>query len=237
VIVGDFNPNEGLQLVQKYFGDIPASDLPPRPDLSEPRQEKEKRFSKDDPLATRPALAFAYHMPERRTPEYFAMGLLDQMLLQGEDSDLYQALVQQKGITDDIDGGINALLGNMYNYNGPMLWMASLIYDPGYASDSILQAVDAQIEKYRQEQVAGEVLDRALIKLRSAFYDEMATYFGFGRADLLACFALFDDNPSLINDIEKEFRNITPALIRQTAQAYLRPANRTILTINPKASR
>jgi zinc protease len=68
-------------------------------------------------------------MPERNSPEYYAMGLLDQILLQGNDSRLYQALVQERGYTGSVDGGINAFLGNMFNYNGPMLWMGSLIHD------------------------------------------------------------------------------------------------------------
>ena len=57
---------------------------------------------------------------------------------------------------------------------------------------------------------------------------------GFGRADLLASLALFDDNPSRVNNIENELRKITPAMVQKAAQEYLRPTNRTILTIKPK---
>ena len=39
--------------------------LPPPPDLREPRQEKEKRAGRTDPLANRPALGIAYHVPDR----------------------------------------------------------------------------------------------------------------------------------------------------------------------------
>ena len=91
--------------------------------------EAEKRISKTDPLAPRPALAIGYHMPERNTPEYYAMGLIDQMLIEGDDSRLYQELVQKRGLTDSVNGGIN-LLGNMFDYNGPMLLVADLRYDP-----------------------------------------------------------------------------------------------------------
>jgi len=64
-IVGDFDPAEAKRLVEKYFGPLKASDLPARPDLTEPRQDKEKQATKEDPLAKRPAIAVAYHMPER----------------------------------------------------------------------------------------------------------------------------------------------------------------------------
>jgi len=94
-IVGDFETAEAKQWVEKYFGKIAASQLPPPPDLTEPKQEKEKRVTEGDPLAKRPAIAIAYHMPERNTPEYYAMGLIDQILVEGDDSALYQELVQK----------------------------------------------------------------------------------------------------------------------------------------------
>lgn len=235
VVVGDFEPAEALEMVKKYFGDIPAAEQPSKPDISEPRQEKEKGFSKPDPLANRPALAFAYHMPERNTPEYFAMGLLDQILLQGDDSMLYQALVQREGMTGDINGGINAPLGNMFNYNGPMLWMASLFHDANIPPDSIMTVVDEVIEKVQTTQVEPATLDRALVKVRSSLYNNVGRFFGFGRADLLACFALFDDDPERINSLEGHFKQITPELILQTAKEYLRPTNRTVLTVEPRS--
>jgi len=234
-VVGDFEPAETLMMIKKYFADIPAAEQPAKPDISEPRQEQEKKFSRPDPLANRPALAFAYHMPQRNTPEYFAMGVLDQILLQGEDSKLYSALVKKHGMTGGVNGGIN-LLGNMFNYNGPMLWMASLFHDKNVSADSIMTVVDQVIADACANPVDKATLDRALVKFRSNFYDEVDGFFGFGRADLLASFALFDDNPARINELEAGFRKVTPELILQTAKEYLRATNRTVLTVEPKAA-
>ena len=69
--------------------------------------------------------------------------------------------------------------------------------------------------------------------MRSALYADMETFAGFGRANLLASFALFDDDPSRINQLESEFAKVTPALVQQTAHDYLRPTNRTVYTIAP----
>ncbi len=235
VVVGDFEPAEALAMIKKYFGDIPSGELPPPPDISEPRQEKEKRFTKEDPLANRPALAFGYHMPERNTPEYYAMGLIDQILLQGEDSWLFQKLVQEKGYTGSVRGGIN-MLGNMFNYNGPMLWVGYLFHDSNVPTDSILTAIDQVIGRLQEKPVDQATLDRALVKMRSYMYDMLGGFYGFGRADLLAAFALFDDNPARINQIEAQFRAVTPELIQKTAREYLRSTNRTVLMVEPKAA-
>jgi predicted Zn-dependent peptidase len=117
-------------MVEKYFGGIKESQLPAVPDLSEPKQDKEKHANKVDALAKQPGIAIAYHMPERNTPEYYAMGLIDQILIEGDDSLEHQELVQKQGLTAGVEGGIN-YLGNMFNYKGPMLFMADLKFDSG----------------------------------------------------------------------------------------------------------
>jgi predicted Zn-dependent peptidase len=234
-LVGDFDEAQAKKWVEKYFGSIPASKLPPKPDLSEPRQEAEQRFSRTDKLANKPALGIAYQMPPRLTPEHFAMVLLDQMLIEGDDSMLTQELVKKRGYTDSVDGGIN-LLGSQFNYNGPMLWIASLIHDSSVKPDQILAAADPIIEALRQKPVTKELLDRSMVKLRSQYYQSLTQFGGFGKADLLASFALFDDNPALINSLEDSLRKVTPELVLKTAQEYLRPTNRTVLVVEAGAA-
>lgn len=232
VVVGDFDPVAVRAWIEKYYGPIAARATPAKPDLSEPPQTAERRATKTDPLVPRPAMAIAYHVPERWTPDHFAFGLLDEILLQGDDSRLHQDIVQRRGLTSSISGGIN-LLGNMFNYSGPMLWTASLIHDPAQTDAEILAAFDANIERITREPVTQDELDRARTQIRSSLYDLVGSSTRFGLADLLACFALFDDDPTRINQIEGEFAKVTPAMLMQTANRYLRPDNRTILQVLP----
>jgi zinc protease len=234
-IVGDFEPAEAKKFVEKYFGPLKASQLPPVPDLTEPKQEKEKRVTKTDALAKRPAIAVGYHMPDRNTPDYYAMVLIDSLLIEGDDSLLHQELVQKRGLTGSVNGGIN-LLGNAYDYDGPMLFIMNMIYDPATSPDTILEAIGGVIEPLRSKPVDQKTLDRARIKLRSDLYDTIGGQGGFGLVDLLASFALFDDNPARINSLVAEFEKVTPAQIQKTAQEYLRPENRTVIVLNPQAT-
>ena len=166
VVVGDFETADAKKWIKKYFAAIPLSNLPAKPDISEPRQEKEKRFVKEDKLANKPAIAIAYKMPEKHTPEYYAMGLIDQMLVQGNDSKLYQALVQEKGYTSRCRRRHQLSLGNMFDYNGPMLWMSNLIYDSTVKADDIIAEYDKAIAEL-ENNVTQADLDLALIKKRS----------------------------------------------------------------------
>jgi zinc protease len=234
-IVGDFDPGQAQAMVAKYFAEIAPAALPPPPDIAEPRQEEEKTATREDPLANRPALAFSYHMPPRNSPEYFAMGLLDQMLVQGDDSFLYRELVKKHGFAGEVSGAINEL-GNMFNYDGPMLWTVSLFHDATVLPAQILTAVDAVIERIQSQPVEQSLLDRSVTKMRSRLYDTLAEFGGFGRADLMASYALFDDDPSRIDALEAEFHKVTPQLVERTAREYLRKTNRTVLLIEPGAS-
>jgi predicted Zn-dependent peptidase len=143
--------------------------------------------------------------------------------------------VQKKGYTGSVSGGIN-YLGNMFNYNGPMLWMGNLIHDSTVPADSIIAALDTEVEMLKKNGIDQASIDRALVKMRSNLYDNLTSTYGFGRADLLASFALFDDNPARINNLEAEFKKITPTVIKKTAEEYLRATNRTILTVDPLAA-
>ena len=234
VVSGDFEIADAKKWIQQYFGAIPSATIPPTPDLSEPKQEKEKRFVKEDKLANKPAIAIAYKMPEINSPEYFAMGLIDQMLVQGKDSKLYQLLVQEKGYSSNVNGGIN-YLGNMFNYNGPMMWMANLVYDSTVSADSIIAQFDKAVNDL-QNGISTDELELAKVKMRSDLYDIIAGQFGIGKVDLLATSALFYDDPSRVNSLEESFKKVTPELIKETAKTYLQSSNRTILIIDPKSA-
>jgi zinc protease len=233
VVSGDFSIADAKKWVDQYFSKIPSSKLPPKPDLTEPPQQKEQRFTKEDKLAKKPAIALAYQMPQRNTPEYYAMGLIDQIMLQGQDSKLYEALVQKKGYTSSVSGGIN-LLGNMFDYNGPMLWISNLTYDASVPADSIIHNFDLAVADLKN--VSADDIQLALVKIRSGLYDAMGGQFGIGKVNLLASFALFDDNPARINTLEAEFKKVTPEMVRKTAEKYLSPNNRTILIVQPKTA-
>ncbi|MDT0632016.1 pitrilysin family protein [Rubrivirga sp. S365] len=232
VVVGDIDVGQTEAWVERYFGGIPRADVPPIPDISEPPQEAEKRATKVDSLAQRPALAFGYHMPPRNSEAYYAMGLLNEILLGGEDSRLHQALVSEAGVTASVDGGINWPLGNLFNYNGPTLWSAWLVHDASTPADSVLALIDRELDRVAREGVTPEELARAKVELRSEFYDTLGGTFGLGRADLLASFALFDDDPDRINTVLDRFEAVTPGLIRRTAQRVLRDENRTVIELD-----
>ena len=154
VVAGDIDYAETRAMIDKYFGPIPRGAEVVKPDLREPRQEAEKTVVHRDALAPRPAWAAGWHVPDRNTPEWFAMGMLDQLLGQGADSLLYRKLVQEEALTSGVQAGINIGLGNMYNYDGPMLWTVTLVHDANRAPAEITAAVDEGLSVVLNQRVS-----------------------------------------------------------------------------------
>jgi hypothetical protein len=65
--------------------------------------------------------------------------------------------------------------------------------------------------------------------MRSALYSMVEEFSGLGKLNLLASFALFDNDPSKINALEDGFAAVTPDQIMKTANEWLRKENRTVV--------
>jgi predicted Zn-dependent peptidase len=88
----------------------------------------------------------------------------------------------------------------------------------------------------RTTPVDSATLARARTKMRSSLYSIVEEFSGLGKLDLLASFALFDNDPNRINEIEDGFARVTPEQVMATANEWLRPTNRTIYTVIPGAA-
>ena len=232
VVVGDATPDEVVRLAEKHFGGIASRQLPPRPDIGEPPQSAEKKFSESDKLARTPALAFGYHLPDRMTRDFFALSLLDPLLVSDESAKLYQALIKENQIASEVSGGFNYGLGNNFDYNGPMLYTFRVDYRPDLKGDDVLKVVDKVITAVQEHGITEDELRQAKVNFRSSFLENLEG--GFGRSDLLAALALYDDDPNRINTILTELDRVTTAEVQTAAKKYLVPANRTSIDRRPE---
>jgi predicted Zn-dependent peptidase len=237
VVQGDFDVARTLSLVRHYFEDVPRRPAPAIPDRGEPRQLTEKRFSRVDPNAARPALAVSYHLPRRSDPAFWTMGIINQILIEGRDSWMHRALVEERNLTEAIYGGVSARHGTMYTVNGPNFWTAFAFHDKSRSPDSLLAVMDRQIARLQAAPVDAETLARAVTKARAEYYDELGAGRNEGIVDMLGQLALFGDHPSRINRIEDEFRSVSAERVLAVAREYLRAGNRTVLFLNTKESR
>jgi zinc protease len=153
-----------------------------------------------------------------------------------ESARLYQKLVKETQVATRLYGGFN-LLGNNWDFNGPMLYTVRVDYRNGHGADEVLAAVDEVVGRIQQQGITEDELRQAKVAVKSAFFEELEGGIipGFGRANLLAAFALFDDDPNKINTILGELETVTAADVKAAAQRHLVKTNRTSIDRRPVA--
>ncbi len=238
LMLGDVAPQEGMALARRHFENIPAGEPPPRADVNEPPQLEERRGVVDEKLGALPALAVAYHLPPRRTPEWYALALADLALHGGRAGRLYRRLVLEKQVALECDGGVHYPMGDVFDYDGPMLMVTRILHKAEFSADRALSEFDAAVAELQQQGIGDGELEQLKIKLRSDFYSTIEGGMGgyiprFGLMHYLACFTLFDDDPKLVNSALDGFLEVTRDRVQAAAQKYLVPANRAIVIRRP----
>jgi zinc protease len=233
-IVGDVNPGEVFARVEKYFASVPARQVPPKPDVSEPPQTGERRLTQQDKLARVPALGIGYRMPPRNSHDAVVGAVVGELLHNGEASRLYQALVKQKQVAINTVGGMNWPLGNAFEYDGPTLMTSLLIYPPNVTEDALLAAYDGVIADLASAGPKPDELERIRAKMRSDWYGQLEI--PIERASALSHATLFDGKPDRVYEIPDELNKVTSDEIREFARKYLVKTNRTIINRVPEAA-
>jgi predicted Zn-dependent peptidase len=237
LLLGDIKSEEGAALVEKYFADIPKGATPPFADPAEPPQKEERRGNVEEKFGTLPAMAIGYVMPQRKTPEWYAMALLDQALHGGRAGRIHRELVLEKQVAVEADGGIDDIFG----YNGPTQMTTRILHKPEYSSEVTLAEFDAVIREVQEKGISEDELQQLKVKWRSDYYSTLEGGRGgymprYGLMHLLACFTLFDNEPQLVNTILDGFLAVTREQVQEVAKKYLRPENRAIVFRMPAKS-
>lgn len=224
-IAGDVDADQVYALVNKYFGDIPSAEIPPRPDVSEAPNTKERFKQEMDSHATAPALAIGWKMPGPESPDYYPLAVLGELLLGGEASLLYQKMVKEEQSMLSISGGMAWPLGNVLTVAGPSLTVAFGIYKPGSDAKQNVNNIQTVINEVAQSGVTEERLRAVKTKMIADFYKELAH--NLSRADYLAISQLIHGDADLVNRYPDLINKVTAGDIQHAAAKYLTIANRS----------
>jgi predicted Zn-dependent peptidase len=162
--------------------------------------------------------------------------VLDPLIVGDESARLYQKLVRQDRLAMSAIGAFN-FLGNNWDVRGPMLFTLRVDYLNDKTADHVLNAIETVLAEVREKGVTEAELTQAKTALRSAFLEELEGGFmpRFGRANLLAAFALFDNDPGRINTILEELDKVTVNDVKSAAARWFVRTNQTSIDSRPAA--
>lgn len=216
-VVGDIDSAQLEPLIDKYFGTIPRQPDPPRPDVSEPERSKPRYARVEDRHATQPGFWIGWPAPHRRDPDFFALGLLDEILASGESSRLYQAMVK---------GAKVALRADLWlaERRGPGAIEGFFLYKPETTAETVRTILWREIDRLKSQPVSARELEKAKNQvLRGLFAagSHASLQRSLGRAEMLAEYTLFYGSASAIDEDIQSYLNVTAADIQRVARKYL----------------
>ena len=224
-LVGDFKIDIALGLIKKYFENIPAQTPPSAPDTTEPEQKGERRKVIDDSFARTPRLDIVYKIPPGNTPDWYALDVLGRVLSSGASSRLYQKFVKEKEMALSVSADAD-------EHRGPSLFWLSIMARPNTDLGELEKMLYGEIARVQSEPVADWELKKVQMELQRQRAQQ--AYSSRSRANALGHFAVYYDQPELINSIWRQYARVTKADLQRVARFYLNEAKRTVVTTLPK---
>ncbi|MET0385119.1 MAG: pitrilysin family protein [Polyangiales bacterium] len=223
-IAGDFEPQAALQLVQQYFGAIPQAKVKPFTTQDPAPQTAERKDSMLDPLAELPAFHIAYHIPKDREPDHYPLEILASVLGDGESSRLYQKLVKEKEILQDIEV-------NTDGRRGPDLFSFWGVCAEGRTPENTRPLIEAELTSIAQKGITQRELDKAKNRMRAEFVFGLQT--NLARATHLAEYETYFGDANLLQGELARYSAVTLDDVKRVAGQYFAATNRTVLDVLP----
>jgi|AGTN01.2.fsa_nt_gi Predicted Zn-dependent peptidases len=229
-VVGDVDSAEIEKLVRKYFASIPKQpEVPTRPDTAEPRQEKPKYLKVVDKHAKLPAFWMAWKAPARRDPDSFVMNLIQNLLTGGTSSRLYQKLIKVEQIAVQVSSSYD-------ERRGPSEMDFFAVLKPGVSAEKVRQSIIDELNKLKKEPILDSELQKTKNQTAASYFASGGPYSlqkSLGRAEMLAQYAAFYKDPSLIDKDLESYLAVTKADIQRVAEKYFFPEGVTVVDVVP----
>lgn len=224
-VAGDFESEEALDLVHRYFGEIPAgAPVPPLPgDIDIPpligTTEREEVVS-DVPL---PRVYLGVRVPPITSERFHVGDVAATVLGGGKASRLYRSLVREQQIAKDV-----------LAYLFPLQTSSSLLlfWVTGYPGADPADLERALLKELMElDSVTQAELDRSVALTETHLLRNIQQT--GSRADLLSMFDQMFDDPARVNTEVDRVRAVTREEVRAFGTEFLGPDNRAFLTYIP----
>ncbi len=226
VLTGDFETQDALKRVERWFGAIPAQTPPPRPPNAEPEQRGDRRVTVRYP-AENVSFQVGYKAPAADSADVYALDVLQTILGTGESSRLHQALVYERPLAVSASAFFQSRIE-------PTLFEFFIELRPGRAAAEGEAALDSVLAGVRDRGVTERELEKARNLLEASFVRQLTTNNGAGQ-NLGFYEAIFGDYAVMYRTLDR-YRAVTAAQVQAVARRFLNPERRTVAVLVPEAT-
>ncbi|HEX2465067.1 MAG TPA: pitrilysin family protein [Thermoanaerobaculia bacterium] len=224
-LAGDFEAGAAMELVERYFAEIPRGRARPVPPDFASRAAGE-RFDVVTDRVKLERLYLAYVIPPYGTREWYAADLLAQIFSGGKASRLYRDLVHERELAQSITC-----------YALPTEAMGSFhvvaTARPGTSLEQLGRAVDEHLAAAAATPAPAEEIERVKNRILTGYFSELQTL--DRRADLLSQFTTYFDRPEDVAAEIATYQELDAAEIQALA-SRLGQDDRVRLWVEPAAA-
>src|SRR5258707_11299419 len=224
VVVGDVSPEEIFQLCEKYIEPIPQHQPPPPVTTVEPEQMGERRLVVRK-QAESPIVLIGYHVPETNSPDFYALNILQTVLVHGESSRMYQRLVDKDQIALDVSAFVQPSFD-------PTLAIVVAQPKQGIDPAKCETAIYEEFDKTKSALISDQELEKAKNIRLVEFYHQMRTI--NGRANTIGTYEVFFGDYNRLFDAAKNYSAVTKEDVQRVAKQYFGANNRTVAALLPE---
>jgi zinc protease len=224
-IVGDFEVKRVVDLVQKYFADIPAGQPIPQVDLSNPFYPASRKEIYHDQFAPFSAYLLTFGISDRTHPDYFILQLLEKILIDGESSRLYRQLVENNQLALHLFGGLDGKFGP------GLLFFFGQVY-PGKTIADLGKSFSIEIEKLLSNTITDQEMIKGRNKLRAEYIAQQESVRTL--ADIFCMYTTIFGNPRQFYEEITVFDTITSEEVKQVANKYFCEENKSVIEVIPR---
>jgi len=225
-VVGDVAADEVFRLAEKYYGPIPAQP-PPLPTITpEKPQRGEKRavYKKVSQVA---AFFAAFHIPGIAHPDLIPLQVLCTVLSSGRSSVFFEKF-EKPGKAVEAQAEVGS---PPFFFMDPGLLQIYAIASPGFPLEKLEGEIWDEVEALRREPLSAETLLKAKKQVRSAFLQSLQTHFFKGL--LAGLYQVRAGDYRLLYQLLPRYESVAAEDVQQAARKYLRPENRTVVSLQP----
>jgi zinc protease len=234
-VAGDVDVDTTKQLIERYFGPIPARAVPPLGSFAEPVPTKERRSVHQDPLAPLAAVAVAYRVPDplNQFEDYAAASVLTDLLADGTASRLYQRLVKRDQLASHV-GGMLGTFGDPFDMRDPTMLQLLAYHAPG-GVEPLLDALDEEVAAVVAGGATEEEVDRVVTTMTAQTIRRLDD--SMNRALAAAAMEQQRSRAELLSELPAVLAAVTPDDITRVAGQWLQPTSRAVLEVVPGGDR
>jgi len=221
-IVGDIEPEQVIERMASYFGDIPPQPIPERIATVEPPQAGERRVSVE--FDAEPQVMIGYHKPTVPSFDDFVFDVISGLLTSGRTSRLYRALVEEQQVAVNVDT-YNGWPGARY----PNLFLIEATPRFPHTAEDAEKAIYAELERLANEPVPERELQKIRNQLEAGFIRGLNS--NEGMSSQLAYFESIAGTWKYVLQFRETVARITAEDVQRVAKQYLKASNRTVATL------